>query len=78
VGRGTFEPIRALKVEDHKMDSEFYFISSDVAKKINQARSEKRRIISVGTTTTRTLESAFELPQLVPWNLLLILIKTEL
>ena len=63
VGRGTFEPIRALKVEDHKMDSEFYFISSDVAKKINQARSEKRRIISVGTTTTRTLESAFNFDQ---------------
>ena len=63
VGRGTFEPIRALKVEEHKMDSEFYFISSDVAKKINQARSEKRRIISVGTTTTRTLESAFDFDQ---------------
>jgi len=63
VGRGTFEPIRASKVEEHKMDSEFYFISSDVAKKINQARSEKRRIISVGTTTTRTLESAFDFDQ---------------
>ena len=63
VGRGTFEPIRASKVEEHKMDSEFYLISSDVAKKINQARSEKRRIISVGTTTTRTLESAFDFDQ---------------
>ncbi|MBA7602548.1 S-adenosylmethionine:tRNA ribosyltransferase-isomerase [subsurface metagenome] len=63
VGRGTFEPIRASKVEEYKMDSEFYFISSDVAKKINQARSEKRRIISVGTTTTRTLESAFDFDQ---------------
>ncbi len=63
VGRGTFEPIRASKVEEHKMDSEFYFISSDVAKKVNQARSEKRRIISVGTTTTRTLESAFDFDQ---------------
>ena len=63
MGRGTFEPIRASKVEEYKMDSEFYFISSDVAKKINQARSEKRRIISVGTTTTRTLESAFDFDQ---------------
>ena len=63
VGRGTFEPIRASKVEEHKMDSEFYSISSDVAKKINQARSEKRRVISVGTTTTRTLESAFDFDQ---------------
>jgi len=63
VGRGTFEPIRALKVEEHKMDSEFYSISSDVAQRINRARSEKRRVISVGTTTTRTLESAFDFDQ---------------
>ncbi|MDD5015553.1 MAG: tRNA preQ1(34) S-adenosylmethionine ribosyltransferase-isomerase QueA [Atribacterota bacterium] len=63
VGRGTFEPIRALKVEEHKMDSEFYSISSEVAKKINQARTEKRRVISVGTTTTRSLEFAFNFGQ---------------
>ena len=61
VGRGTFEPIRVSEIEKHKMSSEFYSISSDVAKKINRARCEKRRIISVGTTTTRTLESAFNL-----------------
>jgi len=60
VGRGTFEPIRVSEIEKHKMSSEFYSISSDVAEKINRARSEKRRIISVGTTTTRTLESAFD------------------
>ena len=63
VGRGTFEPIRASKVEEHKMDSEFYSISSEVAEKINQARTEKRRVISVGTTTTRSLESAFNFDQ---------------
>lgn len=63
VGRGTFEPIRVSKVEEHKMDSEFYSISSEVAKKINQAHTEKRRVISVGTTTTRTLESAFNFDQ---------------
>ncbi|HDP36721.1 MAG TPA: tRNA preQ1(34) S-adenosylmethionine ribosyltransferase-isomerase QueA [Candidatus Atribacteria bacterium] len=63
VGRGTFEPIRASKVEEHRMDSEFYSISSDAAQKINQARSEERRVISVGTTTTRTLESAFDVNQ---------------
>ena len=63
VGRGTFEPIRTSKVEEHKMDSEFYSISSDVAKKIDQARSEKKRVISVGTTTTRSLESAFNFDQ---------------
>jgi len=63
VGRGTFEPIRASKVEEHKMDSEFYSISAEVARKINQARTEKRRVISVGTTTTRSLESAFNFDQ---------------
>ncbi|MGB2782336.1 MAG: tRNA preQ1(34) S-adenosylmethionine ribosyltransferase-isomerase QueA [Atribacterota bacterium] len=63
VGRGTFEPIRTLKVEEHKMDSEFYSIFSEAAKKINQARAEKRRVISVGTTTTRSLESAFNFDQ---------------
>ncbi len=63
VGRGTFEPIRVSEIEKHKMSSEFYSISPNVAKKINRARSEKRRIISVGTTTTRTLESAFNLEE---------------
>ena len=63
VGRGTFEPIRASKVEEHKMDSEFYSISSEVVKKINQACAEKKRVISVGTTTTRSLESAFSFDQ---------------
>jgi len=63
VGRGTFEPIRTSRIEEHKMDSEFYSISSEVAKKINQAHTEKRRVISVGTTTTRTLESAFNFDQ---------------
>ena len=60
VGRGTFEPIRVPEIESHEMFSEFYSIPSEVAQKINCARSENRRIISVGTTTTRTLESAFD------------------
>ncbi|HER23828.1 MAG TPA: tRNA preQ1(34) S-adenosylmethionine ribosyltransferase-isomerase QueA [Candidatus Atribacteria bacterium] len=61
VGRGTFESIRTSRVEEHQMDVEFYSISPNVAQKINQIRSEKRRIISVGTTTTRALESAYDL-----------------
>jgi len=60
VGRGTFEPIRVDKLEEHKMGMEYYYISPSSAKKINMARLEKRRIISVGTTTTRTLETAFQ------------------
>lgn len=60
VGRGTFEPIRVTELKDHRMSSEYYFISRESAEKINNARYEKRRIVSVGTTTTRTLESAFD------------------
>jgi len=59
VGRATFEPIRVSEVERHQMLPEFYSISSQTAKKINNALKENRRIISVGTSTTRTLESAF-------------------
>ncbi|MEA1940583.1 MAG: tRNA preQ1(34) S-adenosylmethionine ribosyltransferase-isomerase QueA [Candidatus Caldatribacteriota bacterium] len=59
VGRGTFEPIRVSKLAKHKMSSELYYISPESAEKINQARCDNRRIVSVGTSTTRTLESAF-------------------
>ncbi|MCK5768031.1 MAG: tRNA preQ1(34) S-adenosylmethionine ribosyltransferase-isomerase QueA [Candidatus Atribacteria bacterium] len=59
VGRGTFAPVRVTELENHKMSSEYYFISKGSADKLNKARREKRRIVSVGTTTTRTLESAF-------------------
>lgn len=57
VGRGTFEPIRTDKIEQHKMRGEWAYISVKTAKAINKAKKEKRRIIAVGTTTTRTLES---------------------
>jgi S-adenosylmethionine:tRNA ribosyltransferase-isomerase len=58
VGLGTFQPIRAEKVEDHKLHSELYSISENTATKINRARAEKRRVVAVGTTTVRTLEYA--------------------
>lgn len=57
VGIGTFRPIKVDKVEEHKMHFEEYSISEENAETINKAISEGRRIISVGTTTTRTLES---------------------
>lgn len=60
VGRATFEPIRVSEIENHKMLPEFYSISSQAAHKINMAYRKNRRIISVGTSTTRTLESAFD------------------
>ncbi len=58
VGYGTFQPVRVERVEDHRVESEGYTISKDAAQIINRALSEKRRIIAVGTTTTRALESA--------------------
>ena len=57
VGYGTFQPVRVEKVEDHRLEPERYEISEPAALAINRAREDGRRIISVGTTTTRTLET---------------------
>lgn len=56
VGLGTFQPVRVAQVEDHKLHSEPYSISLDAAAKINQALRDSRRIVAIGTTTTRALE----------------------
>ncbi|HLI29681.1 MAG TPA: tRNA preQ1(34) S-adenosylmethionine ribosyltransferase-isomerase QueA, partial [Terriglobia bacterium] len=56
VGPGTFRPVRAERVEDHRMDAEWYEISPSAAQSINRALDEGRRIVAVGTTCTRTLE----------------------
>jgi S-adenosylmethionine:tRNA ribosyltransferase-isomerase len=58
VGLGTFQPVRAEKVEEHKLHAESYSISAEAAQKINCALNEGRRVIAVGTTTVRTLEFA--------------------
>ena len=58
VGLGTFQPVHAEHVEDHKLHREHYSISPDASAAIERARSEKRRIVAVGTTTVRTLEFA--------------------
>ena len=58
VGLGTFQPVRSARVEDHRLHHESYAISAEAADKINQARSQSRRIVAVGTTTVRTLEYA--------------------
>lgn len=60
VGLGTFEPIRTKNVEDHKIHSEYFELSGDLAEKLNKAKKEGRRIIAVGTTTVRVLESCTE------------------
>ena len=58
VGAGTFLPVTADNTEDHKMHAEWGEIKPDVAEKLNQARKAGRRIISIGTTSLRLLESA--------------------
>jgi len=58
VGLGTFQPIRAAVVEEHKIHREWYSISAEAADKIQRARDARRRIVAVGTTTVRTLEFA--------------------
>ena len=56
VGYGTFEPVRADDLKDHRVKPEEFSISSETAKSLNAAKSDDRRIIAVGTTTTRALE----------------------
>ena len=58
VGSGTFRPVKCENVEDHHMHFEEYTISEEAAEMINRAKGEGRRVISVGTTSTRTVESA--------------------
>jgi len=61
VGLGTFQPVRAQRVEEHQIHSETYSISAETAGKIQQARGDFRRIVAIGTTTVRTLEDAARL-----------------
>lgn len=58
VGLGTFRPVSVEKIEEHQMHREFYSVSTEAANAINKAKAEGRRIIAVGTTAVRTLESA--------------------
>lgn len=57
VGYGTFQPVRADRVEDHQMEAEHYEVPAATATALTTARREGRRIIAVGTTSTRTVES---------------------
>ena len=57
VGLGTFRPVSEEIITNHKMHSEFYEIKEDAVEKINRAKAEGRRVIAVGTTSVRTLES---------------------
>ena len=58
VGLGTFRPVKVEEVENHHMHSEFYMIDEEAAEKINRAKEQGGRVICVGTTSCRTVESA--------------------
>ena len=58
VGLGTFRPVKVENVLEHHMHSEFYMVSAEAAEKINATKDRGGRVIAVGTTSTRTLESA--------------------
>lgn len=58
VGLGTFRPVKAERIEEHLMHSEYFYVPDDVAAEINRRRANGGRIIAVGTTSCRVLESA--------------------
>ena len=58
VGLGTFRPVKADEITDHKMQSEFYVLTQETADLTNETKAKGKRVISVGTTATRTLETA--------------------
>ena len=58
VGLGTFRPVKAENIEEHQMHSEYFEVTEDAARRVNAARDRGGRVIAVGTTSVRTLESA--------------------
>lgn len=60
VGLGTFRPVQCENILDHKMHSETFVISKETAQKINDAKTKGKKILAVGTTTVRTLETAYQ------------------
>ena len=61
VGLGTFRPVSVDNINEHKMHSEYYVMSKETADILNEAKKNKKRVISVGTTSTRTLETIMNL-----------------
>jgi S-adenosylmethionine:tRNA ribosyltransferase-isomerase len=68
VGAGTFQPVRAGNLEDHKMHSERVNVSESVVELINRCKQNGGRVVAVGTTTVRSLESAAQKGSLSPFN----------
>ena len=63
VGLGTFRPVSVNRVEDHKMHAEYFELSQETAQRLQQTREKGGRIIGVGTTSVRTLETAMQLSE---------------
>lgn len=61
VGIGTFRPVKCDNILDHRMDSETFEITAETADLINKAKADGKKIVAVGTTTVRTLETAYKL-----------------
>lgn len=68
VGAGTFRPVRSEQIEDHKMHSEFFSVSQTLCEQVNQVKARNNRVIAVGTTAMRCLESAAQHGRLYPAN----------
>ncbi|WP_075865226.1 tRNA preQ1(34) S-adenosylmethionine ribosyltransferase-isomerase QueA [Carboxydothermus islandicus] len=66
VGLGTFKPVKTENIFEHKMHEEYYEIENEAAEKINKAKREGRRVIAVGTTVVRVLESVADRGQVAP------------
>ncbi len=67
VGAGTFQPVRADDIKDHVMHGEYVDVSEEVCHKIRQVRREGGRVVAVGTTAVRSLESASQSGRLIPY-----------
>jgi S-adenosylmethionine:tRNA ribosyltransferase-isomerase len=59
VGLGTFRPVTAKRIEDHQMHAEYYEISGETAREINAAKQRGNKVVAVGTTCVRTLETVY-------------------
>ena len=65
VGLGTFRPVKVENIEEHQMHSEYFEVTEDAARRVNAAHARGGRVVAVGTTSVRTLESAAEDGRLV-------------
>ncbi len=68
VGAGTFQPVRVDNIEEHQMHSEYLQVSADVCEKVKQCKARGGRVIAVGTTAVRCLETAAQAGELKPYQ----------